>query len=102
VRAEVGQLAEAVERGEPLSGPMRNSRFFDATTTEMIIVSEASGKLASVLHHLASQRYRDFQVRTEALMSLVEPVIILLVGALVGLTVVALLLPVLLMHTLVG
>ncbi|KPK85174.1 MAG: hypothetical protein AMJ81_04025 [Phycisphaerae bacterium SM23_33] len=102
IRQEIVRLAQAVERGEPLSGPMRNSRFFDATTTEMIVVSEASGKLASVLSHLAAQRYRDFQARTDALVSLIEPAIILLVGALVGLTVMALLLPVLLMNTLVG
>ncbi len=102
VRREVEALAEAVERGEPLGGAMRNSRFFDATTTEMIMVSEASGKLASVLSHLAGQRHRDFQARTDALLALVEPAIILVVGLLVGLTVMALLLPVLLMNTLVG
>lgn len=102
VREEMEHLASAVERGEPLSGAMRDSRFFDATTTEMIIVSEAGGKLASVLSHLADQRYRDFRSRTDALLSLVEPAIILAVGLLVGLTVVALLLPVLLMNTLVG
>jgi general secretion pathway protein F len=102
VRREVEALASAVERGEPLSGRMRNSPFFDATTTEMIVVSEASGKLASVLNHLSAQRHRDFQAKTDALLSLVEPAIILVVGVLVGLTVVALLLPVLLMNTLVG
>ena len=102
VREEIKRLASSVERGEPLSGPMRNSRFFGATTTEMIVVSEASGKLASVLNRVAVQRYRDFQAKTDALLSLLEPAIILTVGALVGLTVDALLLPVLLMNTLVG
>lgn len=102
VREAIERLASAVERGEPLSGAMRSSRFFDATTTEMIIVSEASGRLASVLSRLAAQRHRDFQAKTDALLSLVEPAIILVVGLMVGLTVVALLLPVLLMNTLVG
>ncbi|KKK60674.1 hypothetical protein LCGC14_3021980, partial [marine sediment metagenome] len=85
-----------------LSGPMKGSRFFDATTTEMIVVSEAKGKLASVMAHLARQRYRDFQAKADVMLSLIEPAIILLVGVLVGLTVMALLLPVLLMNTLVG
>ena len=102
VREEMARMASAVERGEPLSGAMRNSRFFDATTMEMIIVSEASGKLASVLSDLAAQRHRDFQARADGLLALVEPAIILAVGILVGFTVVALLLPVLLMNTLVG
>jgi len=102
MRREVQALASAVERGETLGATMRRSGFFDATTVEMIAVSEASGKLSGVLRHLAEQRYRDFRNRTETVVSLVEPIIILLVGGLVGLTVVALLLPVLLMFSLVG
>ena len=102
VRREVDALASAVERGEALGTAMDRGGFFDATTVEMIAVSEASGKLAGVLHHLAEQRYRDFRNRTDTVVSLVEPIIILLVGGVVGLTVVALLLPVLLMYSLVG
>ena len=102
LRGEVRALADAVEHGESLSGRMKGSRFFDATAIEMIVVSEASGKLAGAMARLSEQRRRDFQLRTDTLLSLVEPVIILLIGAVVGLTVVALLLPVLLMNTLVG
>ena len=101
LREEIDRLASAVEHGEPLSGPMAASRFFDATAREMIVVSEASGKLTVVLDRLAEQRYRNFQARADALLALVEPAIILVVGALVGLTVIALLLPVLMMNTLV-
>jgi len=101
LRSEIDRLATAVERGERLSGSMANSRFFDATVKEMIVVSEASGKLAMVLERLAGQRYRDFRTRTDTLLSLVEPVIILVIGAIVGLTVIALLLPVFLLNTMV-
>ena len=94
-------LAAAVERGEPLSGPMRQSELFDATTVEMIVVSEATGKLGQVLERLAAQRYRDFQTRIGVMLSLLEPVIILVMGVLVGLTVMALLLPVISMNSLI-
>ncbi len=101
VRGEVDALGDAVERGEAISGQMRTSSVFDETTMEMIAVSEATGKLGEVLDHLASQRYRDFQRKVGVLMSLVEPAIILVMGVLVGLTVMALLLPVLSMNTLI-
>ena len=102
VRRDIEALAAAVEAGQGLGGAMGRSRFFDATVQEMIVVSEASGKLAEVLERLAAQRQRSFQARVEALLALLEPVIILLIGAVVALTVIALLLPVLLMNTLVG
>jgi general secretion pathway protein F len=102
VRREIADLAAAVEAGQGLGGAMGSSRFFDATVREMIVVSEASGKLGVVLQRLAAQRHRAFQARIETLLSLVEPVIILAIGAVVALTVIALLLPVLLMNTLVG
>lgn len=102
IREEVERLAAAVEQGEALSGPMAHSRFFDPTVKEMIVVSEASGKLASVLERLADQRQRDFRARADALLALAEPAIILVIGVVVGLTVIALLLPVLYMNTLIA
>jgi len=102
VRREIADLTAAVEAGQGLGGAMGRSRFFDATVREMIVVSEASGKLGEVLERLAAQRHRAFGARIETLLSLVEPVIILAIGAVVALTVIALLLPVLLMNTLVG
>jgi len=102
VRRQIRDIAAAVERGEPLSGPMRNSKLFDATAVEMIVVSEATGKLGQVLDRLATQRYRNFQTRVGVLLSLLEPAIILVMGLLVGLTVMALLLPVLSMNSLIG
>ncbi|MFW6133451.1 MAG: type II secretion system F family protein [Planctomycetota bacterium] len=102
LRREVEALAGAVEHGEPLSGPMKGSRFFDATAIEMIVVSEATGRLAGAMERLGRQRHRDFQLRVDTLLSLVEPLIILLIGVVVGLTVVAMLLPVLMMNTLVA
>ena len=102
VQRQIVELAAAVERGEPLSGPMRQSELFDATTVEMVVVSEATGKLGHVLERLAAQRYRDFQMRIGVMLSLLEPVIILVMGVLVGLTVMALLLPVISMNSLIG
>jgi general secretion pathway protein F len=102
VRGEIDRLADAVERGDQIGGTMRTGKFFDATTIEMIVVSEATGRLSAVLESLADQRYRDFQTRLDMLLSLMEPVIILLMGGVVGLTVMALLLPVVKMSSLVG
>lgn len=102
VRAEIDMMADAVETGKPLSDTMQSSMVFDTTTMEMILVSETTGKLGPVLNHLSAQRKRDFQIRIDTLLSLLEPAIIVIMALIVGITVSAMLLPVLTMNSLVA
>lgn len=100
VRRDIGLIAQSVERGQRISNAMSNSQFFDDTTLEMIFVSESTGRLAQVFSRLASQHQRDFKARVDLMLSLLEPVIIVIMSIIVGLTVTAMLLPVFSMDTL--
>ncbi|HNX26492.1 MAG TPA: type II secretion system F family protein, partial [Phycisphaerae bacterium] len=100
VRRDIELIAQSVERGQRISTAMSNSRFFDDTTLEMIFVSETTGRLGNVFARLAAQHHRDFQARVDLMLSLLEPVIIVIMSVIVGLTVTAMLLPVFSMDSL--
>ncbi len=100
MRTDVAVVAEGVGQGEAMGPLMAASRRFPASTTELIGIAEESGTLPAVMARLAEQFQRRLEMQLGVLMSLVEPVIVLMVGALVALIVAAMLLPVLLMNTL--
>jgi type II secretory pathway component PulF len=60
----------------------------------MINVGEETGKLDEMLLKIAAIEERHMRARTKTLVSLLAPVLILIVGALVGFMVIALLLPI--------
>jgi len=90
-RRELSRAGETVRRGEPLAVSLRRGGLFPNLAVEMIAAGEESGRLVEMLEHVA-ETYRgetDRQLRT--LVSLVEPAVILLFGALVAFIALALL-----------
>lgn len=61
---------------------------------KMLAIGEASGKLDDVLHELAESYKREVELGTKMLVSLIEPVAILAVGIVMGIVVMALVLPI--------
>jgi general secretion pathway protein F len=108
VRAVVGNtvLADAiykarenVREGEPIADPLRRSGLFPPVVIQMVAVGEKSGELEKMLLKISDSFDRTVETRITALMSLLEPVIILVMGLIVGFIVVAILLPILQMST---
>jgi type II secretory pathway component PulF len=60
----------------------------------MIHVGEETGKLDTMLLKVADMEEKQMRARTKTLVSLLAPLLILIVGALVGFIVIALLLPI--------
>ena len=77
-----------------MATPLRKLGVFPKTVVQMIDVGEESGKLDEMLLKVAHIEERHMRVRTKTLISLLGPVLILIVGALVGFMVIALLLPI--------
>ena len=67
---------------------------FPRTAIQMISVGEESGRLDDMLLKVAEIEERHMRERTKMLISLLAPALILVVGALVGFMVIALLLPI--------
>lgn len=91
---QINQMVVEVERGVPLSTPMQRSTHFPKLIGQMISVGEQTGKLDQVLSKVA-QYYEDETSNTiKSLSSLIEPVILLIVGAGVAFLIFAILLPI--------
>lgn len=91
---QVARVAEETRGGDSLATPLRKLGLFPRTVVQMISVGEESGKLDEMLLKVADIEERHMRARTRTLISLLAPILILIVGALVGFMVIALLLPI--------
>jgi type II secretory pathway component PulF len=91
---QIAHVAEETRGGDSFAAPLRKLGIFPNTVVQMIDVGEESGKLDEMLLKVADIEERQMRARTKMLISLLGPALILVVGALVGFIVIALLLPI--------
>lgn len=92
--AQIARVAEETRGGDSLAAPLRKLGIFSRTIVQMIDVGEESGRLDEMLLKVAAIEERRMRARTKTLVSLLAPLLILIVGALVGFMVIAILLPI--------
>ena len=94
VERAVVSATESVRQGETLGEPLSQSGVFPPMVTRMISVGEKTGALESLLEKISD--FYDQQVKTtvESLTSLIEPIMIAVMGVLVGGMVMAIFLPI--------
>jgi general secretion pathway protein F len=97
--AAVQRARENVREGESIADPLRRSGLFPPVVVQMVSVGEKSGELEKMLLKVSDSFDRTVEARMTALMSLVEPVIILVMGVIVGFIVIAIMLPILQMSS---
>ena len=90
----IDQVALDTRGGDSLAVPLRKQQLFPATMVQMIAVGEETGRLDAMLLRVAIMQERAARGRSRTVISLLAPALILLVGALVGFIVIALLLPI--------
>ncbi|RKR75530.1 type II secretion system F family protein [Frondihabitans australicus] len=88
------QVAESVRQGESIASPLTETEVFPMMVTQMISVGEDSGSLETMLEKIASFYDAEVQATTEALTSLIEPLLIAFLGVVVGGMIVALYMPI--------
>jgi general secretion pathway protein F len=91
---QIAQVSEETRGGDSLAAPLRKLGVFSKSVVQMISVGEESGKLDEMLLKVADIEERHMRARTKTLISLLAPILILVVGAVVGFMVIALLLPI--------
>jgi len=91
---QVAQVSEETRGGDSLAAPLRKMGVFPRGIIQMIEVGEETGRLDEMLLKVAEIEERHMRTRTKTLVSLLAPALILVVGALVGFMVIALLLPI--------
>jgi type II secretory pathway component PulF len=92
--AQVAKVAEETRGGDSLAAPLRKLGLFPRAVVQMIDVGEESGTLDEMLLKVADIEERQMRARIKTLISLLGPILILVVGALVGFMVIAILLPI--------
>ena len=87
-------MGEETRGGDSLAAPLRKLGIFSQSAVQMIAAGEESGKLDEMLGKVAQIEERHLRAQTKTLVSLLAPVLILLVGGVVGFMVLAILLPI--------
>jgi Type II secretory pathway, component PulF len=102
MRDVIEQVYIDVQEGKPLTGPLEASDIFEHTTVQMIAAGEQSGRLDEMLLAVANDCENKVNTKLQLLTSLMEPLMILLLGGMVGFVVMAIMLPIFEMSNLVG
>lgn len=92
----------SVRRGEDLAAPLKASGLFPPMLIHMAELGQRSGELENMLIKVADTYDEDVQITIDAIVSLLEPIIIVVMGVFVGLLVLSILLPILNMSTNIG
>jgi len=98
----IDNVRDSVREGESIAGPLKRSGEFPPIVYHMIAVGEKSGQLEDMLANVADAYDSQVETRISALTSLLEPVMIVMMGAVVAFIVFSILMPILQMNTMVG
>jgi type IV pilus assembly protein PilC len=85
---------KSIERGETVSAPLKETGVFPAMVTQMIGVGEATGALDTMLAKIADFYEEEVDTAVAGLLTLLEPVMISVLGIIVGGIVIAMYLPI--------
>ena len=84
IRSEIARITQYVRQGRTIAEPLVESRFFPRMVSQMIAVGEETSELDAMLLKVAEYYEKEIDGKVETLSSVIEPVIIVLLGFLVG------------------
>ena len=90
----INRVAVEVERGVPLSVPLEKDAIFPKLISQMVAVGEQTGKLDKILDKVATYYEEETADKIKALSTLLEPIILLIVGVGVAFLIFAILMPI--------
>jgi type IV pilus assembly protein PilC len=86
-------VAKSVRNGESMSRPLLNHPIFPAMVTQMMEVGEETGQISAMLYKVADFYDHEVETATESLTAAMEPVMVVVMGAIIGVMVICLYLP---------
>jgi type IV pilus assembly protein PilC len=93
VERAMDDVVESVKSGGSIAAPLRNVAVFPPMVAQMIAVGEETGNLDTMLSKVADFYEDEVAAAIKALTSILEPVMIILVGGIVGFIVLAMYMP---------
>ncbi len=94
VEDAVMETRKSIERGETISAPLKQTAVFPSMVTQMIGVGEATGALDTMLAKIADFYEEEVDTAVAGLLTLLEPIMIAILGVVVGGIVIAMYLPI--------
>ena len=94
----VEEAAVSIREGQSIAEPLKRSGDFPPIVTHMIAVGERSGQLEAMLENVARAYDAQVETRVQALTSLLEPLMIVIMGGAVGFIAFAILMPLIQMN----
>ena len=94
-------MKKLVREGGSLSRSLASTKMFPPVMVHLIASGEQSGKLDEMLERVASSQAQEIESRVSTLTSLLEPMLMLVMGVVVLLIVIAILLPIFELNTLI-
>ncbi len=92
-------VRKSVEEGKTLSGPLQETKIFPAMVVQMINVGEQTGALDQMLSKIADFYEEEVDTAVAGLVKLLEPIMIVVLGGIIGTIVTAMYLP---LYTILG
>ena len=90
----IRDVQESVRQGEALAQPLTNHPVFPPMVVQMMSVGEDTGALDEMLHKISEFYDQEVEATTEALTALIEPLMIVTIGGIIGAMIVALYMPI--------
>jgi len=87
------RVFESIREGETIAEPMRESRLVDDMVVNMIEVGEETGDLDTMLYKIADFYDEEVETAVKSMISLLEPIMIVVLGFIIGFIVIALFMP---------
>lgn len=87
------RIYDSIREGETIAQPLREARIVDDIVVNMIDVGEETGDLDTMLNKIADNYDEEVEVLVDSLVSLLEPIMIVVLGGVIGFIVIALFMP---------
>ncbi|MCB1219912.1 MAG: type II secretion system F family protein [Planctomycetales bacterium] len=94
IKRAIEYTRERIREGETIHGPMKRTKVFPPLVTNLISVGEEAGNLEEILFKISDYYDAEIDATIRALASLIEPLMIVVIGGIVGVIVVSLYLPI--------
>lgn len=94
IQDAVDKVHDSIKEGDTIAAPLDETKVFPAMVVNMIDVGEETGSLDAMLMKVADIYDAEVEVAVEAMLRLMEPAIIVLLGGVIGFIVVSLYLPI--------
>jgi type IV pilus assembly protein PilC len=89
----LGNVHNSIRQGDTFAGPLRQSKTVDLIVINMVAVGEETGDLDKMLLKVADNYDEQVDVLVGSLMSMLEPIMIIVLGSMVGTIVIAIFAP---------